>query len=49
MVRARSGINVMSDMLVAIHLNVGRVIAATEPGAMPCPSETTHPTEPQTS
>ncbi len=47
--RARSGVNVMSDMLVAILLDRGPVIAATEPGAIQCQSETTHPREPQTS
>ncbi len=46
--RARSGVNVLSDMLVAILLDRGQVSAA-EPEAMPCPSETTHPHEPQIS
>ena len=46
--RARSGVNVMSDMLVAILLDAGRVTAATEPVAIPYQSEATHPTEPQT-
>ena len=47
--RARSGVNVMSDMLVAILLDPGRVVPATEPGAMQYQSETTNPTEPQIS
>jgi Na+/H+-dicarboxylate symporter len=47
--RARSGVNVMSDMLVAILLDAGRVPPATEPGAVQCQSGATHPTEPQTS
>jgi Na+/H+-dicarboxylate symporter len=46
--RARSGVNVMSDMLVAILLDAGRVTPATEPSAMQYQSEATHPTEPQT-
>ncbi|MFI5248062.1 MAG: cation:dicarboxylate symporter family transporter, partial [Nitrospirales bacterium] len=47
--RARSGVNVMSDMLVAILLDRGSVTPATEPGAIPCQSETDQPTEPQIS
>ena len=47
--RARSGVNVMSDMLVAILLDRGQVTPATEPAAIPCPSEATPPTEPQIS
>ena len=46
--RARSGVNVMSDMLVAILLDAGRITPATEPGAMQYQSEATNPTEPQT-
>ena len=46
--RARSGVNVMSDMLVAILLDAGQVTPATEPGAMPYQSEAANPTEPQT-
>ena len=46
--RARSGVNVMSDMLVAILLDAGQVTAATEPGAIQYQSEATNPTEPQT-
>jgi Na+/H+-dicarboxylate symporter len=46
--RARSGVNVMSDMLVAILLDAGRVIPATEPSGMQYQSEATRPTEPQT-
>jgi len=45
--RARSGVNVMSDMLVAILLDAGQVAPATEPGATPHQSEVTNPTEPQ--
>lgn len=33
--RARSGVNVMSDMLVAILLDAGRVTPVTEPGVVP--------------
>ena len=47
--RARSGVNVMSDMLVAILLDVGRGIPATEPNAMQYQSEATHPIESQRS
>ena len=47
--RARSGVNVMSDMLVAILLDAGQVAPATEPGAIPHQSEVTNPTEPQRS
>ncbi len=45
--RARSGVNVMSDMLVAILLDVGHVTPATEPAAIPYQAEADHPTEPQ--
>jgi Na+/H+-dicarboxylate symporter len=45
--RARSGVNVMSDMLVAILLDAGQVAPATEPGATPHQSKVTNPTEPQ--
>ena len=47
--RARSGVNVMSDMLVAILLDARRVIPATEPVAIQYQSAATHPTEPQIS
>ena len=47
--RARSGVNVMSDMLVAILLDVGYVAPATEPSAVPCQPEAERPTEPQIS
>jgi Na+/H+-dicarboxylate symporter len=47
--RARSGVNVMSDMLVAILLDAGRITPATEPGARQYQSEAKNPTEPQTS
>jgi Na+/H+-dicarboxylate symporter len=47
--RARSGVNVMSDMLVAILLDVGYVAPATEPAAVPCQPEAERPTEPQIS
>jgi len=43
--RARSGV---SDMLVAILLDAGRLTAATEPSAIQYQSEATHPAEPQT-
>jgi hypothetical protein len=33
--RARSGVNVVSDMLVAILLDAGPVILANEPGVVP--------------
>jgi Na+/H+-dicarboxylate symporter len=46
--RARSGVNVMSDMLVAILLDAGQVTPATESAAMQYQSEATRPTEPQT-
>ena len=46
--RARSGVNVMSDMLVAILLDAGPVAPATELGEMPYQSEAANPTEPQT-
>ncbi|MEO5863748.1 MAG: dicarboxylate/amino acid:cation symporter, partial [Nitrospiraceae bacterium] len=45
--RARSGVNVMSDMLVAILLDAGQVAPTTEPGTIPHQSEVTNPTEPQ--
>jgi Na+/H+-dicarboxylate symporter len=44
--RARSGVNVLSDMLVAILLDVGRDTAENEPTAMQVQSEVTNPTEP---
>jgi Na+/H+-dicarboxylate symporter len=47
--RARSGVNVMSDMLVAILLDVGYVTPATERSGIPSQSESTNPTEPQIS
>jgi Na+/H+-dicarboxylate symporter len=47
--RARSGVNVMSDMLVAILLDRGPVTPATEPNPVPYQSETDQPTEPQIS
>jgi Na+/H+-dicarboxylate symporter len=47
--RARSGVNVLSDMLVAILLDVGQASAATGPETIPCPSAAAHPTEPQIS
>jgi len=47
--RARSGVNVLSDMLVAILLDVGRITPATEPIALQSQSEATNPTEPQPS
>jgi Na+/H+-dicarboxylate symporter len=47
--RARSGVNVMSDMLVAILLDTGQVTPATEPSAIRYQSEAHHPSEPQTS
>ena len=47
--RARSGVNVMSDMLVAILLDVGQATPVTEPVAIPCPSEAAQATEPQIS
>ncbi len=46
--RARSGVNVMSDMLVAILLDAGHITPATQPGAIQYQSEVTSPTEPQT-
>jgi Na+/H+-dicarboxylate symporter len=45
--RARSGVNVLSDMLVAILLDVGRIAPATESIALQAQSEVTNPTEPQ--
>ena len=47
--RARSGVNVMSDMLVAILLDAGRVAPATEPSTIPYQSDVTSPAEPQIS
>ena len=47
--RARSGVNVLSDMLVAILLDVGRITPETEPIAQQARSESTDPTEPQPS
>ena len=47
--RARSGVNVMSDMLVAILLDAGRVAPATEPITIPYQSDATSPAEPQIS
>ena len=47
--RARSVVNVMSDMLVAILLDVGQTTPAAEPETIPCPSEATHSSEPQSS
>jgi Na+/H+-dicarboxylate symporter len=47
--RARSGVNVLSDMLVAILLDVGRVTPATESSAIQYESDGTPPTEPQIS
>jgi Na+/H+-dicarboxylate symporter len=47
--RARSGVNVLSDMLVAILLDVGRVTPATESSAQQPRSDTANPTEPQPS
>jgi hypothetical protein len=37
----------MSDMLVAILLDVRYVAPAAEPGAVPCQAEADQPTEPQ--
>ena len=47
--RARSGVNVLSDMLVAILLDVGRITPATELISLQSQSEVTSPTEPQPS
>jgi Na+/H+-dicarboxylate symporter len=47
--RARSGVNVMSDMLVAILLDTGRITPATEPSPIRYQSEANTPTEPQIS
>jgi Na+/H+-dicarboxylate symporter len=47
--RARSGVNVMSDMLVAILLDAGRITPATEPSPIRYQSEANTPTEPQIS
>ena len=46
---ARSGVNVMSDMLVAIFLDAGRETAGTEPSTFRYQTEANHPTEPQIS
>lgn len=46
--RARSGVNVMSDMLVAILLDAGRIAPVIEPRTLRYRSETDPPTEPQT-
>ena len=43
--RARSGVNVMSDMLVAILLDRGNNTAAPEEETIPCSSEATNPSE----
>jgi Na+/H+-dicarboxylate symporter len=45
--RARSGVNVMSDMLVAILLDVGQATPAQAPVAVQPQSETAPPAEPQ--
>ena len=45
--RARSGVNVMSDMLVAILLDVGQPASADYAAEIPCPPPTTRPREPQ--
>ncbi len=47
--RARSGVNVMSDMLVAILLDRGLATSATEPSTRRYPSEVTRSSESQTS
>ena len=47
--RARSGVNVMCDMLVAILLDAGRVTPAIEPSTMQYQPEADNPTEPQIS
>jgi Na+/H+-dicarboxylate symporter len=47
--RARSGVNVLSDMLVAILLDVGRITPATEPSEIQYGPDGTPPTEPQIS
>lgn len=47
--RARSAVNVLSDMLVAILLDVGQATPIAEPDSIPCPSEAAHPREPQIS
>jgi len=44
--RARSGVNVLSDMLVAILLDVGRVTSAAETIALQPQSEAAHSIEP---
>ena len=45
--RARSGVNVMSDMLVAILLDAGQPAPATVPDAVQSPAEAAPPAEPQ--
>ncbi|NOS77785.1 MAG: dicarboxylate/amino acid:cation symporter [Nitrospira sp.] len=45
--RARSGVNVMSDMLVAILLDTGQGVVVTAPVAVQPQSETVSPAEPQ--
>lgn len=45
--RARSGVNVMSDMLVAILLDAGQPAPATVPDAVQSPAEAASPAEPQ--
>lgn len=47
--RARSAVNVLSDMLVAILLDVGRVTPVTESLTRQSQSEASNPTEPQPS
>ncbi|MEQ1654082.1 MAG: dicarboxylate/amino acid:cation symporter [Nitrospira sp.] len=47
--RARSGVNVMSDMLVAILLDAGQATPATVPVVVPQESGTAAPTNSQTS
>jgi hypothetical protein len=42
-------VNVLSDMLVAILLDVGRITPETKPIALQARSESTDPTEPQPS
>jgi hypothetical protein len=41
--RARSGVNVLSDMLVAFLLDVGHIAPATEPIALQSQPETINP------
>ena len=45
--RARSGVNVMSDMLVAILLDVGQPASADYAAEIPCPPPATRPRETQ--